>query len=157
MYRDAGSSTPTTQAATPSGTSQSLTGLTPNFQYGVRLKAVGGGGDNSAFGATAQQYTNVGAPSSLNMPIDGRNNTTLEPSWTASPGGTPSLYQVTYDTNSGFSSPTTANAGGSSTSLLITGLTAGTTYYIKVRAYSSNNSGNFSSYSNTLTTSTTNK
>ena len=157
VYRDAGSSTPTTQAATPSGTSQSLTGLTPNTQYGVRLKAVGGGGDNSAFGATAQQYTNVGAPSSLNMPIDGRNNTTLEPSWTASPGGTPSLYQVTYDTNSGFSSPTTANAGGSSTSLLITGLTAGTTYYIKVRAYSSNNSGNFSSYSNTLTTSTTNK
>ena len=157
VYRDAGTSTPTTSAATPSGTSQSLTGLTPNYQYGVRLKAVGGGGDNSDYGTVAQQYTNVGAPSSLNMPVDGRNNTTLEPEWTASPGGTPSLYQVAYDTNSGFTSPTTGNVDGSSTSGTIGGLSPGTTYYIKVRAYSSNNSGNYSSYSNTLTTSTTNR
>ena len=158
VYRDAGSSTPTTQAATPSGTSQSLTGLTPNFQYGVRLKSVGGGGDSSAFGTTATAITNVGAPSSLNMPVDGRDNTALEPSWTASPGGTPTLYQLTYDTNSLFSSPTSVNTSdGSATSFQITGLTQNTTYYIKVRAYSTNNSGNFSSYSNTLTTSTTNR
>ena len=92
------------------------------------------------------------------MPIDGRDNTALEPSWTASPGGTPTLYQLTYDTNSGFSSPTSVNTSdGSATSFQITGLTQNTTYYIKVRAYSSNNSGNFSSYSNTLTTSTTNR
>ena len=120
--------------------------------YYFRLKSEGGGGDLSAFGAVSNKYTNVGAPSSLQT--DEYGNTTIDVEWTASPGGTPTLYQVKWGTN-GIAFPNSGNtANGSTTSFQLTSLTQNTQYYIKVRAYSSNNSGNYSSYSNTLTQTT---
>lgn len=74
-------------------------------------------------------------------------------SW-ASPGnGTPTGYQIQYDTDPNFGSPTTITSGTWGTSRSLTGMIPGATYYARVRANTSTGYGGWSASTSFVTNS----
>lgn len=78
------------------------------------------------------------------------NSTTVALSWTAVPNA--ASYNVQQSTSASFASSVTTTYAGTLTSASITGLSAGTTYYFRINAASSNGVGPWSN-TRTLTTS----
>ena len=131
-----------TEVATPSGTSQTITGLTNGTTYYFKVAAVNSVGTgtetSSVYAVPSASATEPGVPQSLSGT---RGDTQVALSWSApsSNGGTAvtgyKVYQSTDDAS--FSEVATP----SGTSHTVTGLTNGTTYYFKVAAVNSVGTG----------------
>jgi subtilase family serine protease len=111
-----------------SGTSLTVTSLTPGKQYFFTVAAIGAGGD-SAPSAEASGTVLPSAPSGLHAT---GGNGAVSLTWTAAEGA------ASYDVYQG-TSPTTVNAqpvltGVTGTSASVSGLTNGTAYYFTVAA-----------------------
>jgi hypothetical protein len=130
------------EVATPSGTTQTITGLTNGTTYYFKVAAVnsvGTGTQTSSVSATpSASATAPGVPQSLSAT---RGNTQVALSWSApsSDGGaTITGYKVYQSTDDASFSEVATPSGTSHT---ITGLTNGTTYYFKVAAVNSVGTG----------------
>jgi len=121
-------------AGTPGGTN---TGLSTLFNQGTTYNsplsnfALSGSTSN-----WIESYAMV-APTNLAVTNASTNNTTLNATWTAATQGTVDNYLVDVSTTADFSTVIASSpysVAGTATSAAITGLTPGTTYYLRVRA-----------------------
>jgi hypothetical protein len=148
-----GSFTPSASATSSVGatisyavTSQGTTGCSVNSSTGVVTYTSAG---NCQVTATAAQTTDYASATKAVTYVIGEaaaapsvtavaaNTTSVALSWTTpTVNANTSLtgYQITYSTSSSMTSPTTITTGSTSTSKVVDGLTAGTTYYFQVRA-----------------------
>ena len=115
-------------------TGYTATGLNANTPYAFRVRAVNPGGP-SAYSNEPSALTLPNAPGGLTATVPGPPTgiTQINLSWSAPGGpGTLSGYKLDYSTSAGFSPVTTVDVAGTSHSL--TGLTANTQYFFRVRA-----------------------
>jgi hypothetical protein len=119
-----------------SGTTCNDTSATPGQQHYYVVAATNPGGLSSFSNQATQIAMTSFAITSL---VRAANKLTLN--WSSSSGA--NLYSVHYATSSGLVSGTYSTSFGTTTntSIDITGLTAGTTYYLMVRAINSLNTG----------------
>lgn len=134
---------------TVSGTSQSVTGLAVNTTYYYRVRAVNGGG-TSANSATITMVTATSPPS-----VSGATSvstTSFVANWSAVAGA--SSYRLDVSTVSNFSTFVSGynNLTVAGTSQSVTGLSAGTTYYLRVRTVNASGSTSNSSPNGTVVT-----
>ena len=133
---------------TSSATTATVTGLTNSTVYYFKVAAVNSVG-TSAYSAVSSGVTPgvASAPTSLSV-SSGR--TGMNVSWTAptSTGGSAITdYVIQYTTSPGYSYVTFSDGTSTTTSATITGLIAGSTYYIRVAAVTSLATGTYSSES----------
>ncbi|MEQ8648229.1 MAG: fibronectin type III domain-containing protein [Cyclobacteriaceae bacterium] len=131
------------------GTSQSVTGLVIGKYYYYRVRAVGANITSGSSG-TITTNTIISAPSAQQETANA--NTSFTANWNVVTGA--SSYRLDVSTSSGFGTFLSGynNLTVSGNSQSVTGLTPGTNYYYRVRAYGSNvTSGN----SSTITANTT--
>jgi hypothetical protein len=148
-----GSFTPGTSATSSVGatisyvvTSQGTTGCSVNSSTGVVTYTSAGNCQVTATAAQTSDYASatkavtyvIGeAAAAPTVTAVAANTTSVALSWTTpTVNANTSLtgYQITYSTSSSMTSPTTITTGNTSTSKVVDGLTAGTTYYFQVRA-----------------------
>ncbi len=143
-------------------TTHTVTGLSPGTTYYFRVRARDAATNwsadsNEPSGTTAADTTPPSAPGSLG--VTGTSQTTASLSWTASSDNldVPSalVYGVWWGTASPVSTtlPPPATTGAGTTAYTVTGLSAGTTYYFRVRARDT--ATNWSTDSNEATGATT--
>jgi len=120
---------------TSTSTSATVTGLTNNTPYYFKVAAVNSVG-TSTYSAVSASVTpgKPSAPLSLSVSsgTDGMNVSWSAPS--SNGGSALTDYVVQYTTTSGGSYSTFADGTSTATSATITGLTAGSTYYVRVAA-----------------------
>ena len=128
-----------------SARSYTITGLTNALTYDVRVQTVSSDQGDSAWSDVAQD-TAGGPPSAPTGLTVVAGDTVLDTSWTAPSddgGWTIASYHVQYCDNSTDCDPdddddwTDADSGLTARAKQITGLTNGTTYQVRVRAYNS--------------------
>lgn len=121
----------------------------PNQVNRFRFKVDATYGSESASSISSE--TTIQGPTSVTLTAGTAATTSVDLSWTASTGA--NRYMVYYSTNNSVFS---LFAGTSLTSTTVTGLTSSTLYYFKVIPItgSSNNTGYYGSYSNTVSQST---
>ena len=130
------------------GTSQAVSGLAANTTYYIRVRAVNATGTSSSSSSVSQ----LTAPATPSTPSASSVSTAgFTVSWSAVTGAT--SYRLDVDNNSDFSSPEAGynNLTVNTASQAVSGLSAGTTYYVRVRAV---NAGGTSASSSTLTQAT---
>jgi inner membrane protein involved in colicin E2 resistance len=135
---------------TVNGTSQSVTGLTQGTQYYYRVRAVNASG-TSGSSNTILVTTPEPPPAPVAIAATNITQTGFQANWNASTGAT--SYQLDVSTNNEFSSFVTGynNLTVNGTNQSVTGLTAGTTYYYRVRAVNANGTSGNSNIISTLT------
>ncbi|TPW21567.1 MAG: psrP, partial [Elusimicrobia bacterium] len=113
------------------GSSALFSALTPNATYYLRVRALGHGGALTAFSVAGASATDVNAP--LSAAVSAVTPTTAQLAWgtNANPAGT--LYLAQLSTAAGFGG-TLASSRTFSAQAGFTGLTANTTYYLRVLA-----------------------
>jgi len=127
---------------TVNGTSQSVTGLTQGTQYYYRVRAVNASG-TSGSSNTILVTTPEPPPAPVAIAATNITQTGFQANWNALTGAT--SYQLDVSLNNSFSSFVTGynNLTVNGTNQSVTGLTAGTNYYYRVRAVNANGtSGN---------------
>ena len=134
--------------------SRAVSNLSASTTYYYRIRAYNGSGTSANSGTIAATTANPPAPA---PPVVGAassiTNTGFVANWGASSGATG--YRLDVSTNNSFSSYLDGYQNldiGNATNLAVSGLTAGTTYYYRVRAY---NSTGTSANSATITVATT--
>jgi titin len=148
---NSGGSWTTFPHAASSSTSITVTGLS-TIPYVFRIAAVNSVGQGSYTAATASVTPSAvatvpGAPTGVTGTV-GSSQVSL--SWTAPANIGGSLltdYTITYSSNNWASSTTFPHAASTATSIVVTGLTNGTTYQFKVAAVNSVGQGPFSTAS----------
>ena len=126
-----------------SGTSSpiTITGLTADTSYNVTLRAVSGTGDlsssdwitsNSGVSDTIRTYKKGTVPSNLAVSPVNNSETSLRVTFTESSGGYPPLTKYQYSLNGG----SLLDASGTSSPIIITDLSAGTFYSVRLLALS---------------------
>ena len=141
----------TTTSATVSGFT-AVTGNDAGLEYRAKIIAYNNGGDGPEsaeykFNTPAKQAT-VGTVSGISA---NAGTTTADISWDAVPGAT--KYEVYYrlaNKTQGYSKTTTG------TSIQITGLAAGSVYYVNVKAFNGNISGPYNASPVSFTTKSSN-
>lgn len=128
-----------------SSTGITLTNLQPNTTYHVKVRVISNDGGN----LSAYSPTITGATVPLTAPnglaVTATANTTLALSWT--PVGAPYRYRIQYATSSSMRGAKYARFSGGAAEL--SGLRAGTTYYLKVRVITASGT-NLSPYSSAV-------
>ena len=108
-----------------------ITGLTNGTSYNVQIRAVNSVGSGTATASTAATpYTNPAAPT-INSITPG--NTQLSVAFTAGNNGGSTITNYKYSTNGG-SSFTACSPSQTTSPIVITGLTNGTSYDVKILA-----------------------
>lgn len=130
------------------GLSQSVTGLTESTTYYYRVRAANASG-SSANSSTITVLTGPPAPVATAATTVGQTSFTA--TWGAVAGATG--YKVDVATDATFPSFVAGfqDAAASTTSLNITGLAAGTTYYYRVRATNGTGASNYSNVISQIT------
>ncbi len=132
-------------------TSHTLTGLTAGTSYAIDIRAKDAAGNNSAYSSAVNVSTQAASdttPPSVptNLASPSQTQTTIDLTWTAS---TDNVGVTGYDIRVDGGSPISV---GAVTSHTLTGLTAGTSYAIDIRAKDA--AGNNSAYSSAINVST---
>ena len=155
VYRvnwDTASNFATGSITSTGGTSYTVTGLTNGTTYYFRVA----GWNNSAtpqIATTDWSATASGVPGKPSAPLSlsvssGRNGMSVSWSAPSSNGGSALTdYVVQYTTTSGGSYSTFADGTSTATSATITGLTAGSTYYVRVAAVNAITTGTYTAES----------
>ena len=134
-----GSTWPASWSSAGSSTSIGLSGLTVGTTYYFRVRAVNGSTTGGATGAVSYTVPSTtsppGAPTSLRASAVAGG---VQLTWTA-PSGTVTGYQ--YQQRTGSTWPASWSSAGSGTSLTVSGLNAGTTYFFRVRAQNAGGAG----------------
>lgn len=133
-------------------TSLAMSGLSPSTTYYYRVRAYNGAGvsDSSGIQWATTSALVLSPPTAL--VANGITKTGFQLNWAATPGA--AGYRLDVSTKSNFSTLLSAYKNrdvGNVTSAAITGLTANTTYYVRLRAF---NGGTVSANSATLTAKT---
>ena len=143
-----------TDAAAGTTSPLSITGLTNDTTYSIKIRAynsAGGGAASSAVSVTPTAAVSApSAPTSLGA-TPGAGSASI--TFTAGFNGGGEITKYQYTTNDGGS--WTDAAAGTTSPLSITGLTNGTTYNIKIRAYNSAGGGSASASAVSVTPRTT--
>ena len=128
------SSTPVNSASV-TGTTFSVTGLSPGTTYYFEVTAVDAGGTASDFSTEASATTTNGPDPPTGLTANTVSSTEVDLSWTA-PSGVPAVgYNVYEGTSPGGESSTPVNSAPvTGTTFPVTGLSGGTTYYFEVTA-----------------------
>jgi len=130
-----GIDTPTTLAATTTGSTATITGLTNGTTYSVRLRA------KNTTGVSDYGQSTSGMPiGNIGVVILSSGNGQISLSWSAIAGA--DQYEVYYNTTNSIPSNPTQTI--STTTTTISGLTNGTTYYIWVKGKNLNGTSNTS-------------
>jgi hypothetical protein len=128
VYHNTNNSIPSSSSLTVSATTATISGLTNGTMYYVWVKGKNANGTNNA--STAVSGKPLGTPGAPTLSPAFKQ---LLVTWTAVPGA--DGYEVYYGTSS---TPTTLAAITAGTTATITGLTNGTTYYVRLRAKNAN-------------------
>lgn len=131
-----------------SATSYSITGLTAGTEYFYRIRAKNGSGTSGNSGSTSA-YTIPREP--VSSAAANILTASFDAQWNAATGA--DTYYIDVATTSGFGGTilggwNNVNVGNVTTKTINTGLTAGTTYYYRVRA--SNSGGLSANYSSSI-------
>ena len=143
---------PSVLAATATGVD--VTGLTAGTLYYFRVAAVNGV-TTGVYAAEVSATTMMSAP--LNLTPGTVTETSVALSWTAY-SGTNTGFSVYYHTSTGFTPPSgtefvpTPPLGANATEIVVTGLTAGTTYYFRVAAVNGATTGVYAAEVDAMTT-----
>jgi hypothetical protein len=124
---------------TSSGTTSSpiiITGLTNGVTYQIRLRAININGNGTP--STAVSGTPSTIPSAPSIIAVTPGNTELSVSFTPGDDGGSSITNYEYSTNNGTN---WTSSGTTSSPIIITGLTNGTTYQVRLRAININGNG----------------
>lgn len=122
------------------GTTLKLTGLKSNTKYSVRVIAVGTGAyGNSAASVVKSVVTLkqvIEAPTLASDAISGITSTSMKVSWDGAQenGGVVTAYVVQYSTSANFAKGVKSITVKGATECELKGLTAGATYYVRVKA-----------------------
>gem|GEM_PF-989756 len=113
------------------GTTHAVSGLSANQTYYYRLRAVNGGGESA--NSNTITVTTCPVPPAINVST-AVSTTSFTANWASVAGAT--SYKLDVSTASSFSTRLTGydNLNVTSTSQGVSGLSAGTTYYVRVRA-----------------------
>ena len=139
----------TTLAPDPTGTSMSVTGLTPGLAYDMTVRARDAAGNWSGWSNSLPVTTPDSSPPSTptGLVVSALTHTSFTLSWTASTdNGVVTAYEVRRDS-------TTLTPNPIGTSMSITGLSPATVYAMTVRARDT--TGNWSAWSSGLNVTTT--
>jgi hypothetical protein len=132
--------------ANVSATSYEITGLGVNTAYTVNVVATNSFGSSSAATVGA---TTGGPPAAPSTPtLTPSSSTQLGVSWSAGSGPAATGYTVTYADNASFTSSQTQTP--SSSPITLSGLSLGSTYYVKITANNSYGTSNPSSTASAL-------
>ena len=120
------------------------TGLTNGDDYEAQVRAINGIGTQTTWSDSGEAEPAAEAPDQIQGVVLGNESTGIRASWGVpqANGTAVTGYTIQWDDNSAFSSPSSASP--TATSRLITNLTEGTTYYVRVRARSSAGNGAWS-------------
>lgn len=155
IYRstDGGSSYSFLASVAANSTSYSDTGLTSDTTYYYKVRATNTAGSSSFTSAdSATTDPNLDAPTDLDATIDAINpQSELDLSWTDTAGDETAWQVEQSNTGSGSGYSLVATLGTGTTSHSITGLSAATQYWFRVRAITGSANG---SYSNVVTATT---
>jgi prepilin-type N-terminal cleavage/methylation domain-containing protein len=117
----------------PTGTSATITGLTPGTVYYFRVAGNAPGSQGNWSNTLSLSIPHIATPGSPAAADNGTYPTSqLDFTWSAVSGA--ASYSVDYSTSSTFASGVTTVSGITGTSKSVTGLTAGTTLYFRVKA-----------------------
>ena len=114
-----------------------VSGLSPNTTYFLRVKAVNYGGLSTAYAAFVTSATDANAPVSPGAQADSSSQVTM--TWGANSNPSGSLYVAQISSFSNFSL-LQASSRTFSTTAVFTGLSNGTTYYLRVKTAGHNGS-----------------
>ena len=128
--------------------SSAVTGLEPDTTYYFRVRAILPSSASNWSAVVSASTNAIGVPTLSTSSVA---VTTATASWTSVSGAT--SYQLERSLSSSFSSPTTTSH--TTTSTPITGLSPGTTYYLRVRAVVGSHQGNWSTTRSITTTNVT--
>jgi phosphodiesterase/alkaline phosphatase D-like protein len=138
-------------------TSLQVTGLSASTQYFFRVKAVNGT-LSSAFSNTANATTQAPAPTAPAAPTglnaSAASSSQINLAWTDA-SSNETGFVVERSTSSTFTSPVATNLAAGTTSLQVTGLSASTQYFFRVKAVNGSLSSAFSNTANATTQATT--
>ena len=137
-----------------SGTSGELTGLASDQTYHIKVRAITADGANlSPYSAAIKTRTRGSGEYPFLSPgalaASASSETALAVTWTSR--GTDNRYRISWATTSSFTAPGYLRVTG--TKATVTGLRAGTKYYLKVRVITPEG-GNLSAYSPAVTATT---
>ena len=119
-----------------------LTGLLPGTTYYWRVKA--NNADGSSDWSASWSFTTDIAMPTLSLPTNGLSNATIAPTLNWSAISNASSYDVEVSTDGTFSKLIAAKSTITTNTTNLTGLTAGTTYYWRVKANGTSISSNWS-------------
>ena len=119
-----------------------LTGLLPGTTYYWRVKA--NNADGSSDWSASWSFTTDMATPTLSLPTNGLSNATIAPTLNWSAISNASSYDVEVSTDGTFSKLVAAKSTITTNTTNLTGLTAGTTYYWRVKANGTSISSNWS-------------
>lgn len=146
---NSGSTWTTFSDGTSTSTTATVTGLTNGTSYLFRVAATNGAGSSSYISLSNPLTPIANAPYAPTITSVVSGDTTITLNWIAllNGGATITDYVVDYSSNVGATWTTFNHSPSPNTSIVVTGLTNGTSYIFRVAAINSTGTGQYSLYS----------